>query len=83
MDEELRKQVRENWVGERVVVYPLNSQGETVGEFFAWLESRSDEGIAYRQQFYSDSLKRLMPGTLVSLPWERVGHVELAHDEGE
>lgn len=80
MDEQFRKQVSENWVGERIVVYPSNERGETVGEFFGCLESKTDEGIAYRQQYYSDSLRKLMPGTLVILPWERVGYVDLMRD---
>ena len=51
MNEELRRDVTQDWVGKKVVVYPLNNKGNTIGEQYGWLESVNDMGIEYRQRF--------------------------------
>ena len=68
-----RRDVPKEWVGERVMLIPLDEHGASGRELIGWLRGIEDDGVMFAKQFYSDSLKRLMPETAKFWPWGRIG----------
>ena len=76
-----KRYVPESWIGKRVAVILLTEGGSSLPERHGWLRGVSDEGIEFAQQFYSDSLKRLMPEKAKFYTWSRLGYVDLLDDQ--
>ncbi len=62
-----RRRVREEWVGRRVVLIPLDERGASGYQLHGWLRS-IDDGDLFAKQFYSDSLRTLSTRLSPALP---------------
>ena len=70
-----KRDVDKEWVGERVMLIPLDEHGASGRELIGWLRDIEDDGVVFSKQFYSDSLKRPMSEKSKFWPWERIGNV--------
>jgi hypothetical protein len=57
------------------MLIPLDEHGASGRELIGWLRGIEDDGVMFSKQFYSDSLKSLMPERAKFWPWERIGNV--------
>jgi hypothetical protein len=51
-----RKNVPETWIGQKVVLIPLDQDGASMQELYGWLRDVSAEGITFSKEFYSNIL---------------------------
>jgi hypothetical protein len=70
-----KRDVHKEWVGNRVMLIPLDEHGASGRELIGWLRGIEDDGVMFSKQFYSDSLKSPMPERAKFWPWERIGNV--------
>jgi hypothetical protein len=75
-----RSSVPESWIGSRVILFPLDEQGDSWRALHGWLRGVQDDGVLFAKGFYADSLNRLMPEKPEFYPWHRIGFLE-PHDE--
>ncbi|MDP9438683.1 MAG: hypothetical protein M3P49_08055, partial [Actinomycetota bacterium] len=68
-----RRFVPYSWVGKKVGIMPIGDRDEPLPTRIGWLKGVNDEGIEFSDQFYSDSLERLMPTKADFYPWSRLG----------
>ena len=71
-----RKNVPETWIGQKVVLTPLDQDGESMQELYGWLRDVSAEGITFSKEFYSKILNEPTPEKPKFYAWERVGFVD-------
>jgi hypothetical protein len=73
--------VSESWIGRRVILFPLDEQGDSGRALHGWLRGVQDNGVLFAKGFHSDTLHKLMPETPEFYPWHRIGFLELHDDE--
>jgi hypothetical protein len=84
-----RNFVPDSWVGHRVMIVPFDEGGTSLPERRGWLVGVTDEGIVFAQEFWDDSLGKLLPEKASRVyPWDTLALVTLLRsghpaDEGQ
>ena len=83
-----RNFVPDSWVGQRVMIVPFDEGGASLPEQRGWLVDVADEGIVFAQEFWEDSLGKLLPEKARVYPWDTLALVTLLRsgylaDEGQ
>ena len=66
-----RSRVSESWIGHRVILFPLDEQGDSGRALHRWLRDVQDDGVLFAKGFHSDTFKKLMPENPEFYPWHR------------
>lgn len=83
-----RNFVPDSWVGQRVMIIPFDEGGASLPEQRGWLVDVADEGIVFAQEFWDDSLGKLLSEKARVYPWDTLALVTLLRsghlaDEGQ
>jgi hypothetical protein len=75
-----RSHVSESWIGHRVILFPLDEQGDSGRALHGWLRDVQDDGVLFAKGFHSDTFNKLMPEKPEFYPWHRIGFLERHED---